>query len=211
MMILRWISKDHYYFNQKTQTNYSIILSSHLSETNIWKKVKSGNLDALSALYNLYVDDLYRYGLRYTYDKEAIMDNIHDLFLDIYKYRKNISKEVNVRSYLFKSFKRKLNRKHKSKVYVFPEREYQDSNVERDFAPSVERLIIEQETEAQMASNLSAALNGLTKTQIQCISLRFRKNKSYEDIAEIMDITIGTARTLIYRSIKKLRKELAYL
>lgn len=88
-------------------------------DTTLWTKVKLGDLDAFNQLYDKYIDALYEFGIQYTNDTDYVKDCIHDLFLDIYKYRKKLSDVDNVKYYLFKSLKRKINRKFKSKLTLF--------------------------------------------------------------------------------------------
>ena len=44
----------------------------------------------------------------YSRDRELVKDCIHDLIFDLYKYRKNLAENDNIRNYLFKSLKRKV-------------------------------------------------------------------------------------------------------
>ena len=58
---------------------------------------------------------------------------------------------------------------------------------------------------SEKQEKLSVVLEKLTKKQKTGIFLRFNQEKSYEEISEIMGISIPTARTLIYRALKVLR------
>ncbi len=172
----------------------------------LWTKVKLGDLDAFNELYDLYVDVLYGFGIQHTNDKEYVMDCIHDLFLDIYKYRKKLSDVDNVKFYLFKSLKRKINRKYKSKLSFFSTDEKQ--NEIRSVHNSIEESIIQSERSKEMSAKLSMALNSLSNKQRRGLSLKFDEKKSYEEIAAILGISIESVRTLIYRAVKKLRSEI---
>lgn len=172
----------------------------------LWKKVKLGDLDAFNELYDLYIDQLHAFGIQHTSDKEYVMDCIHDLFLDIYKYRKKLSDVDNVKFYLFKSLKRKINRKFKSKLSFFSTEE--KKNEIKSVHHSVEESIIESERSDEISTKLSLALTSLSNKQRRGLSLKFDEKKSYEEIAAILGISIESVRTLIYRAVKKLRNEI---
>jgi RNA polymerase sigma-70 factor (ECF subfamily) len=55
---------------------------------------------------------------------------------------------------------------------------------------------------------LDEALAGLRDTHRQCFILREIEGRSYEDIAEILDLPVGTVGTYLNRARKKLRAEL---
>lgn len=50
-------------------------------------------------------------------------------------------------------------------------------------------------------------LRGLTGRQKEIIYLRFIHEMSFDEISEIMEINIQSARNLLVRSMEKLRKE----
>ena len=178
------------------------------SETEIWKDLTNGDVDALGQLYDLYIDKLYAHGMKQVYDKYYVMDCIHDLFIDLYKYRKKLARTDNVKYYLFKSLRRKINRKYQHKVEVVT----LDSNQflyghHKNYTRSHEDQIILSELSSERSAKLSAALNLLSKKQKRGLFLRFNQGKSYPEIADIMGVSIETSRTVIYRAIKAIRKQ----
>ncbi|PKV52906.1 RNA polymerase sigma factor (sigma-70 family) [Aquimarina sp. MAR_2010_214] len=172
----------------------------------LWTKVKLGDLDAFNQLYDRYIDALYEFGIQHTNDTDYVKDCIHDLFLDIYKYRKKLSDVDNVKYYLFKSLKRKINRKFKSKLSLFSTEE--KKNEIRSEYKSIEEIIIQSENSLEIEAKLSIALTSLSSRQRKGLSLKFDEKKSYEEISAIMGISIESVRTLIYRAVKKLRNEI---
>ena len=71
---------------------------------------------------------------------------------------------------------------------------------------SPETELIHNEEKEQLGLLLSNAINKLTQKQRKAVSMRFYENRSYEEMASGLDISIETARTLIYRSLKSLRE-----
>ncbi|WP_298506928.1 sigma-70 family RNA polymerase sigma factor [uncultured Maribacter sp.] len=172
----------------------------------LWKDLKKGDVLALGIIYDTYIDDLFEFGMHYSQDKSYVMDCVHDLFLDLYKYRAKLIDTDNIKNYLFKSLKRKINRKYHSKTVNIPNAAVLNN---RNSIPSIEENLILQEHNTEKIQKLKKALVLLTRRQKEGISLRFNENKPYEEIAETLNVSIQTSRTIIYRGIKILRQHLA--
>ncbi|MEP2238904.1 MAG: sigma-70 family RNA polymerase sigma factor, partial [Maribacter sp.] len=176
------------------------------TETVIWQKLIDGDEAALGDLYNIYIDCLFSYGINCTKDRTYVMDCIHDLFVDLYKYRENLSMTDNVKYYLFRSLKRKINRKYTTKtISVTEEYQYSLNQQARNYTTSCEEEIIKKERMTEKRMVLANALESLTKKQRKGLFLRFNQDKSYEEISEIMNVSVQTARTIVYRALKALR------
>jgi RNA polymerase sigma factor (sigma-70 family) len=175
-------------------------------ETLLWAKLKSGDTTALGDLYDIYVDVLYSFGIHQTQDKGYVMDCIHDLFFDLHKYRSKLAMTDNVKYYLFKSLKRKINRKYSKKVISFSTY-FQGSinEIDKRYTKSHEESIILAELASEKSFKLSVALGALTEKQKKGLYLRYNQEMSYVEIAEAMGISVESSRTTVYRAIKAMR------
>tara|TARA_B100000780_G_scaffold109667_1_gene76686 strand:+ start:2583 stop:3236 length:654 start_codon:yes stop_codon:yes gene_type:complete len=179
------------------------------SQSTLWERLKSGDRVALGEIYNQYIDLLFSFGISQTNDKGHVMDCIHDLFVDLFKYRKNLAKTDNIKYYLFKSLKRKINRKYSGKIIpISMELKGSFNDHIKNHTKSHEENIISKENSSERSARLSTALNSLTTKQREGLFLRFNKEKSYKEISLIMKVSIQTSRTTIYRAIKTLRKHI---
>lgn len=197
--------------NLEAENRASTDSDTHIQSKNeriAWKKLIDGDKQALGVLYDEYINILFSYGMYHSKDRGYVMDCIHDLFLDLYKYRKNLTSTSNVKYYLIKSLKRKINKKYKTKSTPVSMKEflYILEGNQKNHVLSCEEKIIKIEETFEINSNLKKALETLTYKQRKILFLRFNENKTYEEISEIMSISIETARTSIYRAIKTLRK-----
>lgn len=184
----------------------------------LWKKFKNGDSGAFDQIYDRYIDALYAFGSSYLKDRELIKDCIHDLFFELYKYRRNLSDTDNIKFYLFKSLKKKIVKQNKHRLIM----KYQERIPDHLLSMSVseEETIVPAETEEirlpayladrpdgeKVQQKLVNAINNLSDRQREGLFLKFRNELPYKEIANIMDISVNSARTLIYRSIKTLRK-----
>ncbi len=156
-------------------------------------------------LYEAYVDLLYAYASRYTKDKEVILDCIHDLFIDLHTWRRNLATEVNVRYYLLSSMRRKLLTAAKKASRTSLQGDMMQFSVDFE-TESVQSAIIATEQEQQLYRQLAKHLNQLPARQKEIIYLKYHCDLSYEEIAAIMQISVPTCRTLAYRAIKQMRQ-----
>lgn len=181
------------------------------SDIVLWQKLKQGNTEALGCLYDRFIDELFSYGTQFSQDKQSIMDAIHDLFFNLYKYRKNLAETDNVKYYLLRSLKNQILKESKSKSIFIPDSLILESVDYKNSTASHEESLIETEYLDQKSHQLADAVSTLSKKQKQCIFLRFNEDRKYEEIAEIMNVSVETSRTIIYRAIKVLRASLTML
>ena len=85
--------------------------------------------------------------------------------------------------------------------------------LDKQFLPSAEYpvfshedFLISVEIENENQKALNEAVKMLTNHQREGLSLKFEHNHSYTEIAEIMGVSTQSARTIIYRALKDLRK-----
>lgn len=79
-----------------------------LSDSLLWKRFLEGDSSAYTQIYNRTVQDLFRFGLLYTSDKELIKDCIHDVFVKIHVNRAKLAPTDNIAAYLTVALKNTL-------------------------------------------------------------------------------------------------------
>jgi RNA polymerase sigma factor (sigma-70 family) len=174
------------------------------TDRDLWTSFIDGDDDALNLLYKQFIDVLYAFGLRFTADAEIVKDSIQDLFVDLYKYRKTLASEVNVKSYLFTSLKRKICLVLKKNAAAA------NHSFEVPFllTGSIEEQMIQEENQSALLLKLNKQLELLPSRQKEALYLRFNAELEYEEIAVIMNVSLETCRTLVYRGVKQLREKM---
>ncbi len=170
----------------------------------LWKRIKAGETQAYHDLYMQYADVLFSFGNIYTKDQDFIKDCIHDLFFDLYKYRKNLSDNDHIRNYLFKSLKRKIQSPTTGKLKLVYTQSIQEESEQNSLGTEAEELEYQEENIA----SIQKAINKLSERQQEVLNLRFQIGLPYTEIARILDISVESVRTLVYRSVKTIREEL---
>lgn len=202
-----FIILGHFFVNfsgKQPQLNLMKLLK--LADKEIWAKFKNGDNEALSLIYAENSKKLYLYGLKLTANHSIIEDSIQDLFCDLVRNRRKLGDTNSIQFYLIKSFKRKLQRQlQKEKRYNLKDN---DEEYVFEITYSIEHDIILEEKSNQKVKSLHKALNVLTPRQKEAVYLKFTEGLEYEEISEMMDMSIESCRNLIYRAIKSLKDSL---
>lgn len=141
----------------------------------IWSEIRQGNIASLGALYDLYIDSLISYGIKICGDKSYTMDCIHDLFVDLYKYKNKLGETDNIQFYLCTALKRKINRRYKSKEICFESKEFSTAILsKKNYETSFEDELVEKECQQEKVLKLNSSLKELTKKQRKGLKLRFK-------------------------------------
>ena len=171
-----------------------------------WYRFKSGDRLAFEEIYSEYFDTLFAYGSKITTNKEIIQDSIHDLFIDMYKYKINLEKPDSLEFYLLKSFKRLIQRKLKknNKNTNFSTSEFSELNISFD----LEDDFLKKESETIKLKSLDEALNSMKPKSKELLFYKFNSNLTYKEIGKLIGLKPDTAKKQVYRIIDSLRKNL---
>ena len=80
-------------------------VDSEISEITIWNRFREGDTEAFSLLYDLYVDEMYRYGMKIVSDRDKLTDAIHDVFVKLFSAVRLPSDIRSPKAYLFRSLR----------------------------------------------------------------------------------------------------------
>lgn len=187
---------------------YSDSRSSH-DDRDLWEAFKSGNQQAYAEIYKTNAEPLFRYGMQLCADEELVEDMIHDIFVDIWEKRKNLSEVKSIRLYLKFSLRRRILRKLK-RINLFQNEEvlYQNSF---KFSVQAESLAREAEQFQELSSRLLQVLDDLSPRQREVIYLRFYQDMSYDEIAELLSLDISYVYNLSSRAYAKIKASLSSL
>ena len=177
-------------------------------EAEAWSAMKSGDKRALIFFYTRYFNNLYDYGTRITRNKALAEDCIQDLFTEFWSKREGLSDVKNIKSYLFKSLRRKI-------VYKLS----RDSKISLsgDLASfEIDQLshkthYLSQQINTETRKKIIELIKTLTPKQREAIFLIFYEELSYKEGALVMDLKIKTVYNLIHMAISKLRESKGHL
>ena len=169
-----------------------------------WQLFKNGNQEAFSFIYTSYSPNLYEYGMRMLQDEDLTRDVMHDLFVKLWQNRKTAGPTNNIKYFLISSF-RNLLFTHKGIENRMPREDLQESTgFNMEFTPESEYIRTEQLR--QLSKQLLEALNKLSPRQKEIIYLRYFEELDYNQVAELMNMSVKAAYKLSARALDTLRE-----
>lgn len=170
-----------------------------LTDNQLMRQVRDGDLDKLSILFDRYNTILYNYFLRMTNSKVFSEDLVQEVFLKMLKYRHTYRGDGKFTSWMFH-----ISRNAHIDYAKKQNREQQFGDIEGELVSqdSSHHEILEQD---QDKSLLRAALARLPVEKREVLVLSRFQNMKYEQIAELQRCRIGTVKARVHRAIKQLR------
>lgn len=171
----------------------------------VWKRFNTGDREAFEEIYEEFVDVLFDYGTKITSDRDLLKDCIHDLFISLYKYRKNLVNPEYIEFYLIKSLRRNIVRqlKRERKLNPIVEKELVSFNLKFD----LEDQIFRKDSVDNQLKSLSNIISELDNYKRELLYLKFHSGLNYREIGTLLNIKPDTAKKQIYRLLDDLREK----
>lgn len=178
------------------------------SEMALIRQVQQGNQDAFAQLLQIYEKPVYNLCLRMTGNAEDAADMTQEAFLKIWRGIEQYKFESSFSTWIYRltsnvciDFLRGKKRRQTVSITV---EEDQDGSVELDVpdtAPLPEEQVLHRETQDE----ISKAMDLLDEEFRLILTLRIIEDLSYEEIAQVMDIKVGTVKSRLARARGKLK------
>lgn len=172
-------------------------------DAEIWERFKSGEEKAFSYIFDTYHLPLCEYGQRFTSDESLVLDSIQDLFFELARKKDKLSSTDNILFYLLKSLRLKIFanlRKNNRKVETVLDDERLD-----EFRLSYTTEVDQEEKELRL-DRLAQAINDLPPRLKETIYLKFYKNLSNKEVAEVMQVNYQSVGNSVQKAIGKLKE-----
>ncbi|MCS3552453.1 MULTISPECIES: RNA polymerase sigma factor [unclassified Sphingobacterium] len=175
-----------------------------------WNNFCAGNRTSFKVIYENYFNSLFLYGLRFTDNHEVIKDIIQNLFFKLWENRKSLQDIKQPRSYLHRALRNLLlNSQRDSKQYLHEPIDEEHYSFQLDLP--IESTIIREEERLEIHKQLKDAFRHLTSKQKEMLYLKYVKQLSFKEIAEILEISIKGTYKLHQRAIQSLRAQLGQI
>jgi RNA polymerase sigma-70 factor (ECF subfamily) len=169
------------------------------TDNSLMIRVKSGEIDKLSLLFERYKKPLFGYFYRILHDKEASEDLVQNVFFRILKYRTNFTGSGMFKNWMYRIAHNvsmdhyRKNRFHKKTESIT------DSN-------SVETKTTENSgVENEEYQHLSKAIQLLDDEEREILVLSKYQGLKYKEIGEILGCAEGTVKTRVFRAVMSLK------
>lgn len=159
--------------------------------------------ESYSKLYTDYYKKFYNYGKKFTSNTSLIEDSVQEVFLEIWLKKHKLLQVNSINSYFFASFRYILFRKIKEEKKIVS-----NDGIEGEASFSVDSLLISREVNNEQQARLKTAFEALTPHQREAIFLRFYQNLSYEEVAQVLNISVKATYKIMARSLSALKSRM---
>ena len=172
-----------------------------LNHSTSWISFCEGDKSAFLQLYEEHYNLLFVWGGRWVArDAEWIKDQLHDFFLYLWEHRSNLSREINVRSYLLTAFKRHL-------IHGISKNRIVLSAAEELELPG-DAASEEADHFTEQFGKVARAMQQLSPAQKEVVELRYLQNMSLQEIADHKKASLRTVYNLMHRALVHLKTAL---
>ena len=183
-----------------------------LKERDLIRRAKQGDMLAFEELILKHEKIVYNLALRMMNHGEDAKDISQEVFLKAYRSLSNFDERSAFSTWLYRithntCIDEMRKRKGKQSFSLEEELEHEEGSMQRQIAdegytPEESLLRAEQRNE------ILQALDNLSEEHKAAIVLRDVKGLSYEEIAEILEVTLGTVKSRISRGRNQLKNEI---
>jgi len=158
-----------------------------------------------------HIDSMYNFAFRLTHDEDDAKDLVQDTFLKSYRFINSFQEGTNAKAWLFRILKNSFINDFRKKSKEPTKVDYQEVegyyNSEKANSAITTDLRIDT-IKDMMGDEISNALNSLAVDFRTVIILCDVEGFTYEEMAKILDIPIGTVRSRLHRARNLLKEKL---
>jgi RNA polymerase sigma-70 factor (ECF subfamily) len=166
-------------------------------------RVQQGDERAFAEIMGRYEPKLLRYGRKFMSDSENILDAVQDVFIKVYQNIKSFDSSRRFSPWIYRVahniFVNALRKKTNEPITLL------------DFDTLIAHQIYEdpiqaEKEKAEISVLLSKGLEKLPATHREVLILHYLEDLSYQDIADILQVPMGTVGVRIHRARAALKK-----
>lgn len=160
-----------------------------------------------------YLDALYNTALRMTRNAQDAEDLVQETYLKAYRHFDKFQPGTNLKAWLFKIMKNTFINDYRKRQLVPPESDFAEfeESFESELSEEATQQIKNPEQEALenvLDEDVQRALDELPADYRMVVLLADVEGFAYREIAEILDIPVGTVMSRLYRGRKKLETDM---
>lgn len=158
-------------------------------------RAKNGDVEAFAQLFTQFEVELYKMAYVYVGNEEDALDVVQEVAYKSYKYIQSLQNATYIKTWLMRITINCATDVLKKRGLILP--------YEEDFEES-------DEPHAELSDKwaLEDVMTKLTKEEKDVILLKFYHDYTLQQTATILQLKLGTTKTILYRALKKLRQAL---
>lgn len=167
--------------------------------------------DVFDGEFMPHIDSMYNFAFRLTFDEDDAKDLVQDTYLKAYRFINSFEKGTNAKAWLFRILKNSFINEYRKKSKQPPKVDYQEietyyNSDDVDFQGTSD--LRAESVKDMLGDEISNALNALAVDFRTVIILADLEGFTYEEMAKILDIPIGTVRSRLHRARNLLKEKL---
>ena len=158
-----------------------------------------------------HIDAMYNFAYRLTYDEDDAKDLVQETYLKAFRFINSFEEGTNAKAWLFRILKnsfindyRKKSKEPNKVDYNDVETYYNSEDANAEITPDLRVEALQD----MIGDEVSNALNSLAIDFRTVIILCDLEGFTYEEMAKILDIPIGTVRSRLHRARNLLKEKL---
>ena len=161
--------------------------------------------------FMLHIDSMYNFAFRLTFDEDDAKDLVQDTYLKAYRFINSFEKGTNAKAWLFRILKNSFINEYRKKSKQPTKVDYQEvetyyNSESVDYSMTSDLRV--DAVKDMLGDEISNALNSLAVDFRTVIILCDLEGFTYEEMAKILDIPIGTVRSRLHRARNLLKEKL---
>jgi RNA polymerase sigma factor (sigma-70 family) len=171
-----------------------------------WQLLAKGDQQGLYACFDIFYDDLYRFGVCMYKNPELVKEGINSLFIELWRIQEKLSDVQNVQQYVLTIYKRILYKTYQQYSRETFTNTIEEAEIEAAISEQpYENILIASQQDEITKKRLQKALNQLTPRQIEIVQMRYFDQISFCEISEKTGLTERTIYNTLHNAIKVLR------
>ena len=168
-----------------------------ITDEHIMQSVSNGDIADSASLFERYHVSMYNYFRKMNHDQSLSEDLTQEVFERMIKYRKSYNSQYKFKPWLYKIASNVRNDHFRNQKI-----QYTSSEIPEII--SLQENIVDQQIEE--SRKLKIAINSLREDQKEILVLSKLQKMKYSEIAKIKNTTETNVKTVVHRSIQKLKK-----
>lgn len=168
-------------------------------------RIKGGEREAFSELVGLYQKKIFIFAYGFFPNREDALEIVQETFMRVFEKIAGFHQDYSLSGWIYRLT---------HNICIDYYRKFAKKNaLENNFADVPEKhLAVADNCQAvlesrQMSAAIDRAAENLSLKQKSIFTLKYRQGMKLQQVAEIMDVSLGTVKTLHHRALRKIRKE----
>jgi RNA polymerase sigma-70 factor, ECF subfamily len=187
-----------------------------MEDADIIKKIKKGDKESFGEIINKYKKVVYNHARSFLRDAHEAEDAAQEIFINIYNNIKKFRGDAKLSTWIYRitvnTCKNRLKQMKRLKSRIADEI-YEEGDEDLEKAVTNIREKEEKEPDSLLASktlrvSIFKRMDELTEEQKNVIMLRDIDGLSYEEIADVMKLSVSAVKSKLFRARENLREKL---